>query len=109
MSTIQIVGHLVAAERAEFDTYAREVGLDVAGLLALLWSRELRVGRLRDLGIRHPEPDQALDDKAVAHLRSDEDKARIVGHARAHGMSTSRACATLVRAELGERWLEEAM
>jgi hypothetical protein len=105
----QITGHVTSSERGSFETYARTVGLDPAGLLAVLWAREFRVGRVAALSGTYPEPGTALDSKVTVHVRDAARKRRVHEHAAANGLSTSRACANLVRAELEEHWLEKAM
>lgn len=105
----QISAHVCATERAEFEAYAATFGLDAAGLLALLLARELRVGRLAAL-LKNDLPTKASrDSKVTVHGRDAILREGIVARAGECGTSLSNACATLMRAEMRERWLERSI
>lgn len=104
----QITGRVTRAERLEFEDYARNCGLDAAGLLALLWAREMRVDRLKELVRKAPPTNPPLDTKVTAHIRDAEFRTKVLCAAERAGVSVSRACAELMRTELQEEWLETA-
>jgi hypothetical protein len=99
--------YLTAAERDAFELYARKFFLDAAGLLALLFGREMRVERLRELLSKDVAPDGSRTCKITAHLRGPE-HATISTLAVTHGKSLSHIGAVLVRDELRSSWLERS-
>lgn len=101
----QITAHITAAERAAFGTYARTFLLDVAGLLALLFAREMRVDRLRELIDRDTAPSDIRNSKVTLRL-SEEARDAILEFIGPCCDSVSRAGAVIIRAELDERSLE---
>ncbi len=100
----QINVYLSEAEKSSFEAYARKYLLDGAGLMALLFAREMRVGRLRALIEDYPPPDATRKSK-VTFRASESDHAAVLAHVAAHGCGLSAAGATLARAEAREHWL----
>jgi hypothetical protein len=97
------------AERCEFEAYGRTFGLDPAGLLALLLSRELRLGGFMALIEADVPPAEARDMKVTVHGRHPELRAGVSAWAAAAGTSVSNACAVLIRAELRDQWLNKVL
>lgn len=96
--------YVTPPEQAAFDEYAHRFLLDGAGLLALLFAREMRVGRLQTLIAKDVAPGDSRTKKITARLRPlDHNLAK--EHAQRHGASLSEMGAVLVRAELCEQWL----
>ncbi|HET6523188.1 hypothetical protein [Sphingopyxis sp.] len=106
-SEYQATVYLTSVERTCFEQYARQFLLDAAGLLALLFGRELRVARLRELIPEDHAPDDARRSKVTAHVDGAA-HAALTALAQAHGKGLSQIGAVLVRAELRDRWLEQA-
>lgn len=104
----QATVYLTSNERDRFEAYARRFFLDAAGLLALLFARELRVGRLRKLVATDKAPDGSRKPKITARLRPD-DHAALIKMAQAADVSLSYIGAVLVRDELANQWLENAV
>ena len=104
----QVNVYLSAEEKAAFETYARLYLLDGAGLMALLFAREIRVGRLRALAKEDNPPDAPRRSK-VTFRASAANHEVLTSHATEHRGGLSLAGATLVRAELRERWLEASI
>jgi hypothetical protein len=104
--TWQITGHLSQEERDRFEAYSRTCGLDAAGLLALLWARELRVARIPGLMSNAARSESMLDAKVTIHTRDERFREKVIAAAKQAHISVSNACALLVRAELDEKWLE---
>lgn len=104
----QVTVYLTDSERADFAAYAQRFLLDAAGLLALLFAREMRVGRLRELIPRDAPPSGSRKAKVTARLKEPE-HAALVSLAGVHGESLSQIGVVLVRAELSARWLEQAI
>lgn len=105
----QTTTHIHASERAAFAAYSRKFGLDPAGLLALLLSREMRIGRLGSLmkeDVPHFGPRRS---KVTVHGRHSALRDGVVAMAATNGTSVSNACAVLIRAELTEGWLERVI
>lgn len=103
----QATVYLTSTERDSFEVYSRKFLLDAAGLLALLFGREMRVGRLRELIPRDVAPGGSRKHKITAHLKSPE-HAALTALAVKHGVSLSHIGAVLVRDELRDRWLERS-
>ena len=103
----QTTVYLTSTERADFEAYGRKFCLDAAGLLALLFGREMRVGRLRELIPQDIVPHGTRKPKVTARLKASEHEA-VKALALHHDESVSLVGAVLVRAELKERWLENA-
>lgn len=102
--TIQANVYVTASERDAFETYAQHFLLDAAGLLALLFAREMRVERLPELLKEDVAAGGNRKPKITAHLHgADHDQVRAL--AECYEMSLSSFGAVLVRAELREQWL----
>lgn len=99
--------YMNGAEKAAFVSYARNFMLDAAGLLALLFARELRVARLAEIMPKDVVPDGPRKAKVTAHL-SAADHGALAALADEHGESLSHLGAVLVRDELREQWLKQA-
>ncbi|MEG3148189.1 hypothetical protein U1839_26370 [Sphingomonas sp. RT2P30] len=100
--------YVTAPERAAFEAYAQQFLLDPAGLLALLFAREMRVGRLRELIEKDVVPSGSRKPKITARLQA-SDHIQVRALAQEHNKSLSEAGAVLVRAELNEKWLHQAL
>lgn len=101
----QILGYVSPQERAAFDAYALDHGLDVTALANLLIARELQAARLRRIiETMGPAPPLTARAKIVAHA-PEATKLAFANHAASVGLKPSRAAAILFRAELEERWL----
>ncbi len=109
MTRSQINGYVSSAERRSFEAYAASFGLDVATLLLLLLIRELRVHRLEALRTRYDCASLPEKEKVTAHIKVDAIKHGVATLAHENGLSESRLCAILVRAELVEKWLESTI
>lgn len=103
----QVNTYVTPEERENFELYARNFLLDVAGLLILLFARETRVGQLRALTLTDVAPPASRNAKLSARLKAEE-HAMLTKMAKDNGLSLSKAGAMLVRAELKQRWLEKA-
>lgn len=101
----QITAHITSAERASFEEYARTFHLDAAGLLALLFAREMRVGRLGDLIDKDASPRDIRDTKVTFRLNPTA-HAALLDFVKVSAGSVSLAGAAMIRAELNERLLE---
>lgn len=108
MVTVQANVYVTAPERDAFEMYAQQFLLDAAGLLALLFAREMRVERLCELMKEDVVPSGNRKPKITAHLRA-SDHDRVNALAKQHGMSLSFIGAVLVRAELRELWLRQVI
>ena len=106
-TAMQVTVYLSAAERLAFQVYARKFLLDAAGLLALLFAREMRVGRLRELIPMDNAPDGSRKSKVTAHLKGSE-HAALTALASKHSLSLSHIGAVLVRDELRDEWLKRS-
>lgn len=106
-SVRQATVYLTSTERADFEFYATQYLLDAAGLIALLFAREIRVGQLCNLISRDVAPDGRRKTKVTAHLK-ETDHASLAALAMEHNESVSQIGAVLVRAELRDRWLERS-
>ncbi|WP_242126703.1 hypothetical protein [Sphingobium sp. Sx8-8] len=100
----QVNVYLTVEEHAAFRLYANKFLLDAAALLALLFARELRVGRLRQLISRDAPPDDPRKAKVTARL-NERDRAALMTLAQSQGLKLSQLGGVLVRAELAESWL----
>lgn len=109
MTRSQINGYVLPAERRAFETYAASFGLDVATLLLLLLIRELRICRLETLREHYDKASLLEKEKVTAHIKVDAIKQGVTALAHESGLSESRLCAILVRAELVEKWLESTL
>lgn len=103
----QATVYLTSTERAAFEAYGRQFFLDAAGLLALLFGREMRVERFRELYPKDVVPDGTRTPKVTARLK-EADHAALKALALHYDESLSQIGAVLVRAELRDRWLERA-
>ncbi len=105
----QITAHVCAAERSAFEAYARSFGLDAAGLLALLLSREMRLGKillLIEMDAPSPDPRNA---KVTVHGRDLGLRRSVAAIAKTCDTSVSKVCAAVIRAELRDKWLDRAL
>jgi len=109
MARSQINGYVLPAERRAFEAYAARFGLDVATLLLILLIRELHVRRLESLRERYDVAALVEKEKVTAHIKVDSIKRGVADLARDSGLSESRLCAILVRAELMETWFESML
>jgi hypothetical protein len=103
----QANAYLSILERQAFVAYAQKFFLDPAGLLALLLARELRLERLAEL----IKTDEALPSNRAAKVTvrlTSNDHGVLTKIAGDNSVSLSYACAVLARAELRERWLDQA-
>jgi hypothetical protein len=105
----QITAHVSAGNAATFRSYAASFGLDASALATLLLIRELRIGRLPDLAAADLDARGSANDKITAHKGDGAVKTQWKAHARAAGLSASKAAAIVFRAELKEQWLKRAV
>ena len=103
----QATVYLTSTERAAFEAYGRQFFLDAAGLLALLFGREMRVGQFRELILKDIIPDGTRTPKVTARLKNSE-HAALKALALQYDESLSQIGAVLIRSELKDRWLERA-
>jgi hypothetical protein len=96
--------YVTSTDRAAFEAYAKQFLLDAAGLLALLFAREMRVGRLRMLISKDVAVSGRRKSKITAHL-SVGDHGLVTALAQRHGRSLSEVGALLVKDELECQWL----
>lgn len=101
----QLTTHLARSERVAFEAYAQGFHLDPAALLALLFARELRIGRFRELLEKDEMPDVSKETKVTVRLKP-ADHMAISDQLLPQCESLSQAGGVLIRAELSERWLE---
>jgi hypothetical protein len=79
-------------------------------LATLLLARELRIKRLNQLAKRYGAPKGTLlDGKIVAYLQNNHVKRAFGLHAADSDMLPGPAAASILRAELAERWLERVI
>jgi post-segregation antitoxin (ccd killing protein) len=105
----QITAYVSADDGERFRAYAASFGLDASALATLLLIRELRVDHLARLAAADLEARGQAYEKITAHQSDGTVKARWVTHARASGLSVSRAAAIVFRAELRDLWLQRAV
>lgn len=106
---VTLGGWLTQAQGIEFESYAAEIGLDLAALATILVVRELNHDRLAALiaqGHAHPP---IKDRRVSARTRQAEIKLRFADHARKHRLSPDAAASAVFRAELNERWLGKCL
>lgn len=103
----QANAYLSISERQAFVAYAQEFFLDPAGLLALLLVRELRLERLAELIDTDEAPPSNRTAKVTVRL-TPNDHGVLTKIAGDNSVSLSYICAVLARAELRERWLDQA-
>lgn len=101
----QLTAHLTRSEREEFEAYSHSLLLDPAGLLALLFAREMRLKRLSQLLEGDDLPPNCKETKVTARIRPEE-HAPLKEYVLSQCESVSHAGGVLIRAELDERWLE---
>ena len=106
----QITAYLDESERLALADYARQFGLDGSGIANLLLIRELRVARLLSTK-RHKPPSKPLSGrkKVTAHQPDDSVFLAFKEHAALCDLTTSAALASIIRAELDERWLDKVL
>ena len=106
----QIGGYLQPDEHARFKAYANGLELSNSSLAKLLMVREIRSKRLSDLKIEYPSGARSGSRKRVtAHRPNESMKIAFVARASEEGLKPDHAASILFRAELDERWLEQAM
>jgi hypothetical protein len=105
----QISAYVAPLERDAFERYAGRLGISMSALLNLLVRRELRLHRLPDLRDEHLRPKAPQARKVIAHLDDSSLNESFAMHASRSGLVVAAAAAILIRVELVESWLEEAM
>lgn len=105
----QITTYLTPDVHAAVVAYARQFGLDVGALANLLFHRELRVGRLPSLADSNDGDVGTANVKITSHQTDAYLHDLWRDHAKAHGLSISRAGALIFRDELKRQWLKEAV
>lgn len=106
----QVTGRLTSDERKQFAAYAESLGLDGGTVATLLMSRELRLRRLERLRADPRFREVVGANRTItSHRFSASDKQRFHDHIRKVDVSASKAVGILCRAELVERWLEQAL
>ena len=105
----QIAGYVDIEERARFALYCSAYGISASFLLNLLVRRELEFDRLGILCNAHLRRSCSRKGaKVIAHLENSILNEHFAEHAKAYGLSVASAAAVLVRAELSERWFDQA-
>jgi hypothetical protein len=105
----QIGGWLRRSEKDALQEYLKQFGIRPAAAATLLIVRELRCKRLPKLKERYAErigPDRS---RLTAHQPDGKLKEAFTRHAAAFGLDPNPAASILFRAELEERWLENAL
>lgn len=113
----QITAYVLPTEKAAFDAYAAEIGIDVSGLVKLLIVRERQLVRsghssqsgVRAVGSRRRRGRTEPLDKITAHVPSKEWVERFDDYAASRGLKRDAAAASLIRRELEQRWLYRAV
>lgn len=106
---IQIGAWLTSQEIRYLSKYAVERHIDNDALGSLLLVRELNLKRLHKLKIKYSRTVSSADRKRfTVHSKNTDFKEKILSHFFAHNMNANMAFGLILRAELDERWLEEA-
>jgi len=105
----QIGGWLCPSEKDALDQYLKRVGIRPTAAATLLIVRELRRKRLPELKERYAAPMARGRKRLTAHQPDGKLKQAFTEHAAAFGLDPNPAASILFRAELEERWLENAM
>jgi hypothetical protein len=98
-------------ERTAFGHYAKALGLAAGTVATLLMIRELSIGRLGGLKVDPKlRPVENTAGTVTSHRFSKSQKRKFERHVEKVGVpSTSQGLGILCRAELQERWLENAL
>jgi hypothetical protein len=106
----QIGGYLQPDEHARFKAYANGLGLSESALANLLIVREIRCKRLRVLKGKYLTGTPSESRQRVTAHRSDAVmKSAFLTRSGEEGLKPDQAASILYRAEISERWLEQAI
>lgn len=105
----QIGGWLRRSEKDALQEYLKQFGIRPAAAATLLIVRELRCKRLPKLKERYAEHVGSERSRLTAHQPDGTLKEAFKQHAAAAGLDPNPAASILFRAELEERWLENAV
>ncbi len=106
----QIGGYLQPDEHARFKAYASVLGLSESALANLLIVREIRRKRLGVLKVKYSAGTPSESRQRVTAHRSDAVmKAAFLSRSSEEGLKPDQAASIIYRAEINERWLEQAI
>lgn len=105
----QIGGWLRASEKQALDEYLRQFAIRPTAAATLLIVRELRRRRLPQLKTVYAESAGNVRRRVTAHPTDASLKQAFIEHAASVGLDPDPAASILFRAELKERWLEQAL
>ena len=105
----QIGGWLRPSEKDALYDYLKQFGIRPTAAATLLIVRELRCKRLPKLRELYAAPNGVGRKRLTAHQPDGKLKQAFEEHAAAFGMEPNPAAAILFRAELQERWLQNAV
>lgn len=107
---VRIGGYLEPVEHDSLKAYVNGLGITFSSLASLLIHRELKHKRLPSLTIKYTKTVSSSTRRRVTtRLLDDELKLRLSDLAENAGLPIDHAVSILVRTELDERWLENAM
>lgn len=106
----QIGGYLQPDEHARFKAYANGLGLSESALANLLIVREIRRKRLGVLKVKYlaGKPSESRQ-RVTAHRPDAVMKAAFLSRSSEEGLKPDQAASIIYRAEINERWLEQAI
>lgn len=105
----QIGGWLKPSEKDALQHYLRQFGIRPTAAATLLIVRELKRKRLPELQAMYAESAGPERKRLTAHQPDGKLKQAFKEHVASIGMDPDPAASILFRAELKERWLEQAV